>query len=468
MAMCETYSPWAEMSVTYNGICTVACCEFKGKPTVWDTSKPLSLQALWNDERFINIRKSLAENKIDGSGCEGCARLVFNDDFGRLRVAPESMTAIQKGNWKSIEGAMKKGLEYLDSAPNKLALCFSPVCNLRCIMCSQEYFYLEEGTRELSADSILAEKEFLSKINTIELCGGEVFASKEAVRFLDEMSRDEELRHKDLFIVSNGLLLHKVMHILERFPRLRLHVSLDGVGKAYEKIRKQGKWERVSANIDMFIERRRELAQTWALTTSSVLLRTSVEHIEQFVDWVLQRDIPVAFQRLLSTRYSFGEDLLGNPEAREGVDWRGNLVRAAQKMRENGQGDAAKVLESFVFDLDNAPNEASVGSGVSDWRAYLESDEIKGKKVMIWGTGSNYRIYYADWLSRNASRVKFLGFVDNDAGRWGDTLDGYKVFSPEEALGMSPDVMLQAVTLIWRELISRQIIDLGFTDMEVV
>lgn len=456
------------MSVTYNGISTVGCCEFKGRPTLWDTFNPPSLQSLWNDNKFSDLREALGKDTISGSGCEGCAKLLRNDQVSELVEKPEGMNKYQEKNWKKMVEASMQGTAFLASAPHKLALCFSPVCNLRCVMCSQEYFYLEQGGRELSADLILAEREFLSKVNTIELCGGEVFASREAVKFLEGLGADEELRNTRLFIVSNGLLLHKVMPVLESFSRLKLHVSLDGVGETYEKIRKRGKWDRVAKNIDMFLEAMDKPDREWTLTTSCVLLRSAVERIESFVDWVLERSIPVTFQRLLPTRFSFDEDLMGNPEARREIDWRGNLARAAVRVRERGQLQAAQDLESYIRDLDEAPDEIGVGRGVSNWREYLDSEEARDKAVMIWGTGSNYRIYYADWLEKNKEKIRFLGFIDNDESRWGESLDGYKVYSPDEAQSLKPELIYRAVTLIWREQIAQQVEALGFSDVTVI
>ncbi|MEF2232207.1 MAG: hypothetical protein V3571_14840 [Pseudodesulfovibrio sp.] len=61
-------------------------------------------------------------------------------------------------------------------------------------------------------------------------------------------------------------------------------------------------------------------------------------------------------------------------------------------------------------------------------------DAVRGKRVVIWGTGGNYADNFRDPLTAGNLGFECLGFVDNDAAKWGKTLDGFPIH-PVSRLG---------------------------------
>lgn len=469
VAICSERFPWSGMLLTYNGNVTIGCCVYKGEPDRWDVDNPPELQELWNSKKICSERRFFKENNFLNSGCKGCQCIVMDVNDERVinsfsKVATES----QKNNWDLIVESSNNGLENIENAPSKLELCFTSKCNIKCVMCFLEYMKYDGGRKELSSDMLLSNRSFLSKIDTFLVTGGEPLISKEAIKFIEGMVQDEELRNSELHLVTNGLLLHKVMHLLEKLPRVRLSVSIDGVGEAYEKIRVGGKWSQLATNIDAFLDRKESLAKDWKFDASCVLLKTSVEHLESLVDWIIEKNIDISFLDLRPTRYTFNEDLIGNCIARDSIDWRGILDRSIERLNEVGKGTIADRLKKYSNELEKITGDNDLHRGVNDWQSFLDSDEIKGKKVMIWGTSGNFKQYYSEWLKKREKDIKFLGFIDNNESCQGKILQGYKIFSPHESVGLFPDIIFLAVTMIWRGAIREQIAAIGFKDDLIV
>lgn len=57
----------------------------------------------------------------------------------------------------------------------------------------------------------------------------------------------------------------------------------------------------------------------------------------------------------------------------------------------------------------------------------------QGKKCGIWGAGNDGRML-ADFCVKNNCQCR--GFIDNDKKKWGETIWSYKIFSPQELLGV--------------------------------
>jgi FlaA1/EpsC-like NDP-sugar epimerase len=129
-----------------------------------------------------------------------------------------------------------------------------------------------------------------------------------------------------------------------------------------------------------------------------------------------------------------------------------------------GENQLADRLAVYRDALENAAPRAAEQPTRSDYESFLTDQPFKGKRVMIWGTGSNYRNCWADWLSEYYQDIKFIGFVDNDPQRWDTTLDGHPVYDPDTLdAGLNPDYVIIASQIVWRQDIIKQCRAMGWS-----
>lgn len=142
------------------------------------------------------------------------------------------------------------------------------------------------------------------------------------------------------------------------------------------------------------------------------------------------------------------------------------LFRIAGDMRHNGSYDNPEYLDQVVKLIDRA-RDAAAGADwnpfllgrlyglvakmgrtdlLPEFTAWLEG-HIRREgyaQFMLWGCSGFYRMYYGDWIRNRADDGTFLGFIDNDPAKAGTMVDGYPVFSPEQAMDKQPDLIVIA------------------------
>jgi len=456
--------PWLSLDIGYSGYAKVGCCEYKGKPFEISLDA-IDIEEIWRNGWFRKLRQGFDGDGRHPEGCRGCAKLVSPAIFSPY---PE-WSAPQRMNFDDCHTDRDALVDIPEGVPARYSFCFTPRCNLDCIMCSQHDSRESSKVKELSADSLLRNRRALSRAAMILVSGGEPFVSRECVKFIEAMCLEDDFSSVALEIVSNGILLDKVLPTLEHKERLTQHVSLDGVGPVYEKIRKGGSWKRVSGNMERFLESRERLGRKhWNLTTSAVLMKSSLEGLADLVAWCVDRDIRVGFQALMPTRETYGEDVLGRPSLLEDIPgWEASLAKAIDTLDKAGWIDEQRNLEAYRDRLMTAKETEKVSTHV-DYQAFSNEPARFSRKLAVWGTGSNYRFCWADWLREHVGEFDFVGFVDNDATRQGTLLDGYPVMSPEELVALAPDTVIVAAQIVWRDEIIEQMREVGLSDIQVV
>ena len=461
---CNRLEPWMSLSVTYSGIATVGCCGFTGKPFNFDIDKGPNPPALWNSPVLQNLRRAFAENRAGEAGCANCSQYVPMSVANTQTITPPQANPLRnhlrQRNLEQLHMAAMAGDTELTMPPAKLALCFSPVCNLRCVMCSQEYYHKNIDFKELQADAILRYQDWLTGVDEIELCGGEVFASNQARRFINKLATSPGLQGVCLRIITNGQLVDKVIEDLLCFERAHFHVSLDGIGSVYEAVRVGGKWPRVEKNL-LMLAHHAQSRPGWTLSTSAVLIRDAINGLPDLVKYCLDHGLQLNVQELLPTRNSFRHDLCNSPEARAAIPWREKLETARQMFEDAGYHQQARAVADFAQKVAEAASSDCNAVQRLDFEVLQDVDQIAGKRVMIWGTGSNYRLFFAKWLKSVQNQIVFLGFIDNNEEQWHQQLDGHQINAPGEVAQLAPDLIVLAVTLIWREPVLKQIRNLG-------
>ncbi len=135
---------------------------------------------------------------------------------------------------------------------NYLRVSITDRCNLRCIYCMPAGTY-----RKLPHREILRYEEMLRiirigirlGISKVRITGGEPFVRKEAVSFLEVLTKLEGL--KDISLTTNGVLLAKYMDQVSSAGIRRLNISLDTLKREkYLRITGVDAFEQVWAGIE--------------------------------------------------------------------------------------------------------------------------------------------------------------------------------------------------------------------------
>ena len=81
-------------------------------------------------------------------------------------------------------------------------------------------------------------------------------------------------------------------------------------------------------------------------------------------------------------------------------------------------------------------------------------------KALLFGTGDYYR-KYREWFRPE----DILGLVDNDEGKSGTRIDGYRVYLPHEAVSLPYDCVV--ILSVHEEAMRRQLTELGVPEDKI-
>ena len=458
------------MSIAYNGNIKVPCCHYKFNAFQWDVHKPLDIEKFWNNSWFQNLRQIFKSNHLENTGCAGCPNVLH--DYLVDEAPPAGVNRRQAENYlKSIENLKKKEV-IVNHSPCYFFFDFGLTCNFNCIMCSQaDPRNLRPNRTQLSAKSLMDQIDTLAGAIDIKFIGGEPLFIKESRIFLEQLLTHPLLKDVGATLITNGYYLNDFLPQLKNKDRLSLWISLDSVGSTYEKIRVGSNWVRVSKNIDDLLKVRKAYNKSWQLVANAVLIKTSLPALPDFVAWCLERDIEINFQNIRPNRYTMDEDVLSNPKLLVQVkNWQGKIDQAIALLDSAGKNTLVSRLKVFKQMLIKTPPvmKSQIRSTLVLQEFMSNENEVtKGKKFVIWGTGSNYRNCFKDWLQKNESYSDFKGFIENDPDRWGKRLDGHLVHPPDY---LKEDAELDYVLIAssFRSQIIQQIHSMGVTKPEII
>jgi molybdenum cofactor biosynthesis enzyme MoaA len=432
--------PWFGMSVSYSGNISVDCCDYSFSGINWQNINSFNLKHYWNSTWYHDLRRIFQGNSLSGTGCEWCTKtdLLYNIYNPKT---PECLNPIQLSNYTKALEAYNERKENVEHFPVNYTFDFGRQCNLDCIMCNQADVKNSDNGTQLSADMLMTQVDVLKYANSIYLFGGEPLLISESRKMLNFMLTHPKLYDVELRLVTNGVLLDNFLDNFLKKERIHITVSFDSVREGYEKIRRGASWKKVSKNIDRFLSLKIKYAKNnWNFTALAVFMKTTLKYLPDHVAWCLERDIVPWYGPLIATRHTQNEDVLSRPYLlKEIPEWRHNIDRAVDMLKERNHFDAADKLNKFKnVLLKNLDREEHNTKHKKEHEAdtllqnRLQFSQFAEKNVVIWGTGSNYRQSVAPWLKKQRYEINLLGFIDNNPDLHGKQIDGATVYSPRE------------------------------------
>jgi radical SAM protein with 4Fe4S-binding SPASM domain len=203
-------------------------------------------------------------------------------DFSRLRDflvlnSPESGLTELLAAWNN------RHLQVPD-APKLLNVEPTNHCNLKCIMCPRDKMTRAQGRMSLELFQQILHQASVQGVEQIVLNGyGEPFLHPEIFTML-KLLRNSGVQGR--MYTNAQLLKPEYIEKLSAFPPHHLTISLDGFSqKTYEKIRRNGQYERVIANLEDLLQSRKSWAQTMKITLQQIQMPETKSESEGFKDF---------------------------------------------------------------------------------------------------------------------------------------------------------------------------------------
>ena len=224
----------------------IPCCRF-GDKQVFDVNK-----ITFEEFRRTNFFKKIKTDMKNGwsEGCNKCK-------------SQEETTGVSYRNFFNENYQNSNYVEFIE-------ISLSNKCNLSCRMCNPVYssswsdlleknkdldtFILPAPKVNISIDKILSQID-LQHLKRIKYLGGEPFITPEIKNLFDYLDKHNIIGNLTLECNTNCTLFpQKYLHYLNKFKKIEISLSIDGIGKVNNFIRHGKSWEIVSKNIQQWID----------------------------------------------------------------------------------------------------------------------------------------------------------------------------------------------------------------------
>lgn len=276
--MADTFCPlpWKTLATSPSGTLRL-CCQSAEKINLARDPEgnayrlPADLEKAWNAEMYQSARKQLLSGEWPAA-CEPC-RLTESSGGLSPRLA-------WRANYEGL-GLDRSKLEVEGKIEDidQLDIRLGNLCNLKCRMCGpysssawasdwekmgSEVVQMPEANKlrlgsRWHEDQALMEslRPLMPGLREIYLTGGEPMLSRGNRQLLELCVREGAASRITLRYNTNGTIWDdEMIRLWEHFPKVKLKISVDGVGPLNDYIRHPSKWEQVIGNI----ERYRQLA----------------------------------------------------------------------------------------------------------------------------------------------------------------------------------------------------------------
>lgn len=190
---------------------------------------------------------------LDGKEIPACAGCKLKNHFNEL--SPGIYQKILKEN------------SHLPHSLTSLRLDFGNKCNLMCPTCGiHGSSNWEKVIRELMPDHKAGmtfdwpqkypiDQSLLTDVSEIRFSGGEPMLIDECRNLLEQLIDDEKAGDISVHYVTNATIdPTPFIPTWEKFQKVVLNLSIDGIGKTFEFLRNPARWNEVEKNIFRFLE----------------------------------------------------------------------------------------------------------------------------------------------------------------------------------------------------------------------
>lgn len=256
---------------------TVGSCRMKGTKFIVGDARENSLEEIWNGPRIREWRRQFLEGDVEFCKkevrCNGC------------HLCPDYNALLPHVNAAEVQSR----------GPLRLGLNLNGKCNLECRMCT---IWQEPNGRYDEMGLWPKIEEMAAKVREIELFSGEPFIQKDTYRLIDRISVINPECEWTFTTNGHWVLNDKIKESLDRIRVKHLTVSIDSLlPEGYERIRRKGRLQVVSENLDRLIEYDRDRVarglSSLNMKVTFAIQRENWREIGAFHDFGVEKNLPV-------------------------------------------------------------------------------------------------------------------------------------------------------------------------------
>jgi len=299
------------------------CCESK-QTDVFYLTEDVNFSDIWNNDFHQSIRKQM----LSGSGvlptcCEIC---TMDEESGE-----ESMRQFQN---KYQNASIADFNSVIAPPPISYDIRANNKCNLECVMCDgrlstaihkrlNDYGLTDDDDfpvtfgEEWKQQAYIIDhvKENSSNITSMRFAGGEPFLMPEVLDMLEYFANTGDSKNIDLQILTNGTTVRTkwFSNILTKYKKVRLKISIDGIGETGEYVRYPSKWSVVDKNIQRLLKISKENDNINVDLVPVIHLLNALE-MDKVIEYAAINEVDMALTPVYtaSSNYHITADLLTN------------------------------------------------------------------------------------------------------------------------------------------------------------
>lgn len=363
--------PWYGMAITgYPDLPVFSPCCFlyeraETVPNIGDVDLDIiKNNELFKSTRLANSNDNEAINQINPNYCTSC---IYYDSSNEIKspdisqFVDDDLTQEQIDNYKLAKSEFESEKIHIESTPIFFNILQGTNCNLNCGMCYQRPLVKEDPSSakdKISAEDVLKLKPYLRKALQITLVGGEPFVMKECLKLIKVLVEDPDFQTVRISLWSNATLIDKHLKMLKKHPKITLFTSPDSIGSTYEYIRRGAKWDKFESNVKAFQKMSKDNNLKWDVKTNNILMKSSIDRIEEYASWCVENNIEAYFSLLWSClgqeEFCSQEDVIANPQLLDSVlNWDIKLKKAIEIFETASNQKVAVDMLTFYRDKIN-------------------------------------------------------------------------------------------------------------------
>lgn len=228
------------------------CCESEERvENILDSTT--GVMDIWNNSFYQSIRNEM----LSGNLPDACRICKMNEDIG----------VESSRQWKNSKHQnISQYTSSISNSPINFDVRPSNKCNLECVMCNgvvssaiSDRIKTYNGELPIETGEYWNESELIANYvrqnsnDVVELnfAGGEPFLMKEVLDLLTDLVNDGSSKNISLTFLTNGTVVRQkwFKELLTTFKKVKLNISIDGIGDTLEYVRYPSKWKTINSNI---------------------------------------------------------------------------------------------------------------------------------------------------------------------------------------------------------------------------
>lgn len=257
--------PFNHMHIGTDGKVKACCVANHDKPLL-ENFGDKTLEEIWSGKEYTEFRQAMLNGERHHH-CENCYKMD-EQGGGSDRQSMNKWFKAPNEHWDLdvVNGNTEDNPLWMDIRPGRF-------CNLGCRMCfvGVSSFIADEHKNNPALSDVTGEswvdieewldnpvmfgsvKRMIPKLRTIKIAGGESLFMPGVIKML-QWCVDSGNTHLHLDITTNGTRTQgKVIKLLNKFSRVDIQLSIDGIGAVNDYVRYPSKWEEIDETYHTYL-----------------------------------------------------------------------------------------------------------------------------------------------------------------------------------------------------------------------